>query len=190
MKTTSRKRKTTSPSPNVRTLNLYGGPGTGKSTTRSLLFGLMKLGGHKVEDVPEFAKELTWTESWGTLSNQRFVFAEQEHRLRRLKGKVDWVITDSPLPLSIIYGRGEFDDPVWHDEVWRVFDGYDNVNIFLERVKPYAAYGRSETEDEARVLDSRIRRLMGQRIDLFVPGDAKAPARIMNLLGLPAVELA
>lgn len=173
----------------MRVVNLLGGPGTGKSTTRSLLFGLMKLGGHKVEDIPEFAKELTWEKSWGLLGNQRLVFATQEHRLHRLIGNVDWAITDSPLPLSIIYGRDRFDDPEWHAEVWRTFDGYDNVNVMLERVKPYQTYGRNETEDEARIIDNRIRRLMDERIDYFVPADAQAPARIMNFLGLPAVEL-
>lgn len=39
-------------------INLYGGPGTGKSTTAAMLFAKMKLAGFNCEYVPEFAKDL------------------------------------------------------------------------------------------------------------------------------------
>ena len=44
----------------------------------------------------EFAKDLTWENRQNTLENQLYVFAEQHHRVNRLKKQVDVVITDSP----------------------------------------------------------------------------------------------
>lgn len=73
----------------MKLINLYGGPGTGKSTTRSGLFCLMKRAGLKVEEVTEYAKDLTYEESWALLKNQQHVTGEQDRRQRRLLGKVD-----------------------------------------------------------------------------------------------------
>lgn len=175
----------------MKVLNLLGGPGTGKSTTRAGLFFKMKLAGHKVEEVSEYAKDLTYEQSWLLLKNQQHVTGEQDRRQRRLIDKVDWAITDSPLPLGLIYAAGTaFDNDHYRNSVWSAFDGYDNVNVLLERVKPYAAYGRSQDEDQARIIDNRIRRLMRDRIDFYIPADEHAPDRIMDVLGLERLAAA
>ena len=44
----------------MKVINLWGGPGCGKSTTAAGLFSIMKMRGHKVELVTEYAKELTY----------------------------------------------------------------------------------------------------------------------------------
>lgn len=77
----------------------------------------------------------------------------------------------------------------WYESmIWDLYDGFQNINIFLERVKPYAAYGRTQSEDQARIIDSRIRRLMKDRIDYYVPADDAAETRIMGLLGLDRLK--
>lgn len=58
---------------------------------------------NKSEYVSEYAKDLVWSGSTQKLNDRLKVFAEQNHRLYRLKDKVDVVITDSPLLLSVIY---------------------------------------------------------------------------------------
>src|SRR5262245_20723095 len=59
------------------TVNLFGGPGCGKSTNAALVFGKLKNDGINVELVTEFAKELTWEGRSGALRFQPYVTAKQ-----------------------------------------------------------------------------------------------------------------
>ncbi len=44
----------------LKVINLWAGPGAGKSTTAAGLFNLMKIRGYNVELVTEFAKEMVY----------------------------------------------------------------------------------------------------------------------------------
>jgi ATP:corrinoid adenosyltransferase len=44
----------------MKVINLWAGPGAGKSTTASGLFYLMKTADMQVELVTEYAKDMTW----------------------------------------------------------------------------------------------------------------------------------
>jgi hypothetical protein len=166
----------------TRVINCWAGPGAGKSTTKAGIFFQLKSAGAKAIQIEEYATERSVCEDWETLANQRKVTFKQEQRQRRFLGKVDWIITDSPLPLGILYGQGKFATSEFHQEVWDLFGGYDNINIWIDRVKPYQKYARHHDEAEARDLDRRLRAICGNRIDLTVPGDIFAPARVMEYL--------
>lgn len=140
----------------MRVINLAGGPGSGKSTTAAGLFNLMKLSGFKVELVTEVAKDLTYDEAFAVRANQLLVFAEQEHRIRRLaKAGIEWVITDSPLFIGLAYADNRQFGTWFENLTYEVMSLYDNKFYFMNRVKPYGAYGRDQTEDEARMLDEK-----------------------------------
>ncbi len=144
----------------MKVINLWGGPGSGKSTTAAALFSLMKLNQVKVELVTEFAKDLTYEQNYITLSNQLLVSGQQEHRLRRLVGSVDYAITDSPLPLGILYASGIYTADWFRDCIWGAFETYENINFFIKRVKPYAEYGRSQSESEADKIAEEMQNFM------------------------------
>lgn len=129
-------------------LNLWAGPGSGKSTTAALVFGILKSRGYNVELVREYAKELVWEHGEITI-DQDCILSEQQLRQEILYGKVDLIITDSPLRMSVIYGSNPH-------RVDSMLEGYEEINVFVSRVKPYNAKGRLQTEDEARKIDDII----------------------------------
>lgn len=159
-------------------INLYAGPGAGKSTTAAGLFSLMKSHRIKVEQVTEFAKELVYARQWRALDNQLYVTAEQDRRMRRLAGEVDFLITDSPLLLGSIYARGNYDTGWMHGACWGLYKSYENFNVLIERVKPYEPYGRRQSEESARAIDTQIEASFGDLMDLRVSGDELGPHRI------------
>lgn len=149
----------------MKIINLYGGPGTGKSTTAAGLFHLMKTLGYKVELVTEYAKDVVYSEHFFKLKDQLYIFTKQNHKLWKLKGKVDYVITDSPLLLSLHYFQPNdtYNENHFKDFVKSTFDSYDNINIFLTRnvsEHPYQEYGRMQTEDEAKQIDLELIQLL------------------------------
>ena len=139
-------------------INLFGGPGCGKSTIAALLFGKLKQNNVNCELVTEYAKDKVWEESFNILKNQIYVFGKQIHRMWRLNEKVDVIITDSPLPLSIIYNQDKnvnFDMLVIDE-----FSKFNNLNFVINRTTTYQQEGRCQTELEAKNLDNNIINLL------------------------------
>lgn len=140
-------------------VNLFGGPGTGKSSMMASIFSALKWKGINCEMAPEFAKEKVWENSLGVLDDQIYIFGKQNHKIRRLVSQVDVIITDSPLILSLMYGEDESD--AFKQLVVETHMCYDHsLNIFLGRVKPYNPKGRIQTEEKARELDDKIKEIM------------------------------
>lgn len=137
-------------------INFFGAPSSGKSTTSAGLFSYMKLRQINVELVTEVAKDLVWEQRKQCLLDQMYVLGLQNHRLERLRDKVDWAIVDSPLLLSLIYQpEGYYVN--FKPLVIELFNSYDNVNIFLNRVKPYSEVGRTQTEKESDAIGMDIK---------------------------------
>lgn len=139
-------------------INLIGGPGCGKSTIAAGLFYELKKHGYLCELVTEYAKDKVWEESYKTLDDQIYVFGKQFHRMFRVKGKVDVIITDSPLPLSIIYDKGESD--YFHNFVIEQYNEFNNIMIFVERETKYESEGRMQNEQEAIEIDNHIKNML------------------------------
>lgn len=169
----------------MRVINLFGGPGAGKSTTAAGLFYLMKSEGMKVELVTEYAKDLTYEGADARFRNQLYILAKQDQRLRRLEGQVDYVVTDSPLLLSLAYAKPPWTAPWFEAAVLGTVETYKNFNVEVLRVKPYQTYGRSQTEREARSLDTTITNILTFRSNsphVRVHGNHGAPALILERL--------
>jgi len=143
----------------MKVINLFGGPGTGKSVTRARLFAELKMQHKNCGEVIEFAKDLVYEESFKALEHQEWVFANQHQRMYRLKDKVDYIITDAPLFNSIVYsGKGE-EQKDFHRYVFSVFNRYDNLNVYFERETVYQQDGRYQDEEGAKKIDDEVLRL-------------------------------
>ena len=171
----------------MKVINLFGGPGTGKSTTAAGLFYEMKKMRVEVELVTEYAKDMTWEQRHSILSDQLYMLAKQHRRVARLEGKVDWVITDSPLLLGMVYRPVEY-YASFDSFSLEVFNAYDNYNILLGRDFEYQAIGRNQTAEEAIEVDNVMEALLHTHQVPYTkisntPGFDRI-AQILELLGL------
>lgn len=171
-------------------INLFGAPGSGKSTVAAGVYHLMKAEGHICEFAQEYAKELVWADAAGrvgetppSMRDQLGIFAEQNRRLERIRNHVDFVVTDSPILMSSVYAPAQYPES-FHRLVLDMFRSYQNMNFFLERIVPYENIGRLHTEEESQLIGSTIRDLLQRHGVPFqaLPGGLEAPARIIRLL--------
>ena len=143
-------------------VNLFGAPGSGKSTGAAYIFSQLKMLGINAELVTEFAKDKVWENSIDVLDDQIYVFGKQHHRISRCADKVDVIITDSPLLLSAIYNKSELLGEEFNDLVEKIFKSYNSINYFITRDKPYNPIGRLQTEEESDIIADRIKGLLSK----------------------------
>ena len=154
-------------------LNLFGGPGSGKSTGAAYIFSKLKMNGIDCEYVQEFAKDKVWEENKFVFNNQAYIFGKQYYRIARLLGKVEVVITDSPLLLSVIYNNDEVLGEDFDKVVTNVHNSMNNISYFIKRVKEYNPNGRNQTEAESDCLSNLIKLLLDDTCNNYsvVSGD-------------------
>jgi ABC-type cobalamin/Fe3+-siderophores transport system ATPase subunit len=143
-------------------VSLIGGPGCGKSTLASLLFYKMKLKNLNCELINEYIKEWVYAEiNPNGVFNQLFISANQFRKESLLFNKVEYVITDSPILLGIVYD-------------YHYNKNYEILNVILEYIKiakennveykyfyikrstKYNEVGRFQPEQEAIEIDELI----------------------------------
>ena len=133
-------------------VNLFGVPGAGKSTGAAYIFSNLKMRGINAELVTEFAKDMVWENNTEVFKNQAYIFGTQSFRISRCQDKVDVIVTDCPLFLTAFYNKSAILGKQFNDVVFNVFNSYNNVNYFIDRVKDYNPIGRLQTEKEAQAL--------------------------------------
>lgn len=165
-------------------INLFGAPGAGKSTAAAKVFYELKRRGYNCQLVSEVAKDLTWQHNNTALTCQQYVFGLQSYRLHRLCGQVDFVVTDSPLPLTILYNTNEILAKSFEDVVFSVFKSYNNINYIINRAGIYSCVGRNQTEQQSDQLFIRLCNLLNQHAIQFreVPGTDKGVQQILQQL--------
>lgn len=149
---------------------MFAGPGAGKSTVAASLFSRMKKSGISVELATEYAKDLIWSDARQILKDQILLLAEQNHRLQRLVGKVDYIINDSPIILPYIYAKDLLKEGecLYSKDLVNelkkfciaLFYEYHNKNFFILRGKSFQQSGRVHDEEHSRKLDNDIMHLL------------------------------
>lgn len=167
----------------MKVINLFGGPGAGKSTTAAGVFALLKCRGLRVELVTEYAKALAWAKRGEELTDQFYIYAKQHHRQHVLREQVDFCVTDSPLLLPLLYNKRE--PASFRQYVLDNWNTYDNYNFFIARVKPYVQLGRWQDETGADQLAEdtlNLLKYLNTPILGYYSGDEQAAPRIVSLL--------
>lgn len=146
-------------------VNLFGGPGVGKSTFAAGLYYFFKVHGHSCELVREYVKEFLYEDKKVGDFDQLFFLGEGIRRESILYGKVDVIVTDSPVQLCSFYAR-KYCKPYVASSVDSVISafyrqaselGHKHLNVFLTRTHEYVQSGRFETHEQALEIDDEIR---------------------------------
>lgn len=171
----------------TKVINLYGGPGCGKSTGAAHIFSELKLCGISCELVTEFAKDCVWDNSVDLLNDQLLVTAQQWHRVDRLLGKVDYVITDSPILIGLAYiaPRSYYSAPLT-TLILNLHQSAKTIDVLVKRVKKYSSTGRIQTETEAKEKDSIIKEIFDKYTNLssqfYIVGDEDGYNAVIDLI--------
>lgn len=149
-------------------INLFGGPGSGKSTVASGLFYSFKSKGLTCDNPYEFPKQVAWEDNNSQITDQLYILANQHRGIVRSYGKVNYIILDSPLLLSLVYKTGytgeypaKFYNDTFDKMVLELFNSYENINIFLDRPdRQFQQDGRFQSQTESLEYDEKIKKVL------------------------------
>lgn len=170
-------------------INIMGSPCSGKSTVAANLFAELKKLGTDAELITEYAKDCVWENSIDTLEDQIYVFGNQFHRQKRIEGKVQYAINDSPFLLSSIYNKM---DSIYLDKL--IIEQYKKFNqktYVLRRKTPYVNNGRVHTESQSKIIDNMIiATLEKNNIPYEIVDNIKAVDYILKQIKIENVKIA
>lgn len=141
-------------------VNLFGGSGYGKSTCAAYLFSQLKKDNYNVEFVFEFPKDLIYMTDITPPFNQAFIFGNQLWKIEQYLKNTDIVITDSPIPLSIVYNNTDYLGESFSETVINAFRSFHNINFLIEKSFDYNTDGRYQTEQEALISHKEILKML------------------------------
>ena len=146
-------------------VNLFGGPGVGKSSIAAGITYKLKKNHISCDQPYEFPKLLAWDENHSAIRDQLYVLANQHRGIVKSYGKVDYIILDSPILLSLTYRNyyksNEYPATLYgktfDNLVLETFNQYENINILLERGEGnHNEKERYQSLDESKELDKAI----------------------------------
>lgn len=146
-------------------INLFGGPGIGKSSIANGLTYKLKKKHISCDNPYEFPKLLAWDDNHSAIRDQLYVLANQHRGIVKSYGKVDFIILDSPILLSLTYRNyyksNEYPATLYGESfdklVLDTFNQYDNINIVLNRsIGLHNEKERYQTLEQSILLDVEI----------------------------------
>lgn len=145
-----------------RRINLFGGPGAGKSTAAHFLVWTLKDLGLQVELSREWIKR----RAFGTGDPVERCFLQPIAVGEQLQEELEAlrtgciVVTDSPILMQGVYGD-HVDRKIAMSLAEELEERWPSLNIFLDRGdKPYRTEGRWQDEEQAKHKDAEIQALL------------------------------
>lgn len=150
-------------------INLFAGPGAGKSALAYWLVGELKSQGASVELASEYVKEWAYQSIPPTRKfDQLYLFSKQIRKelIPIRDGDIKHIISDSPILLAGVYAK-RLGEP-YYNQLFEISDMIDaefpSVNIFLDRVDGgFKQEGRYHDLEQSKKIDNEIRQLLDER---------------------------
>lgn len=150
----------------IRRVNLYGGPGMGKSLTAAELYACYGKLGHSVEHVKEVIKLAAYRGEFPKSYQPLKIFSLQIDAEDGFLEHVQFIVTDSPIHLNVAYNK------FYGFEGWEEMLSLANkweakmpaYHILMKRKWPYQTAGRYQDEKAAVFLDSFISDFVEQHL--------------------------
>ena len=151
-------------------INLWGGSGVGKSTAAAAIFAELKMRGYHSELVREYVKAWAWAGITPSGFDQPYLFGQQSRIESMLYGKLDVLVTDSPLLISAFYERWHLKRDIILPAITNFLDyakdhNVHYLNFWLEHYKVFDTRGRYETEEVAKDVHAAMK---GWLVDLGI----------------------
>lgn len=162
---------------NTIVINAFAGPGAGKTTSCLEVAEKLKKQGFVTEYVQEYAKELVYDNNFimldGHYEHQFAILNEQMKRINRLYGKVDFIVTNSPILLNNTYLNEDKNTEVYSaysDSVNKLYGLYNNFNYFVERdTSVFEKEGRIHNLEQSIAIDNELKNMLhNNQIDFDV----------------------
>lgn len=150
-------------------INLFGGPGIGKSSIAAGLTYELKKRHISCDNPYEFPKKLAWDENNIAIKDQLYVLGNQHRGIVQSYEKVDYIIIDSPILLSLIYkdyySENEYPSILYKglftNLVLSIHKFYNSVNIVLKRSDgSFNNKERYQSLEQSLDIDNRIKMML------------------------------
>ena len=134
---------------------IMGSSGAGKSTVAHGIMYQFKRIPLSVEMASEFTKDEVYENHLQEIVNdQLYIMGEQNRRVARCIGKVDYIITDSPLPICSVHT----DSKLLQEVAFSTFEQTENFIIFIKKPKDvkFETEGRLEDESTSKKISDTL----------------------------------
>lgn len=151
-------------------IDLFGGPGIGKSVMAAYLYAVMSWRGLSVELIREYIKTWAWREHAIGEWDEPYILGKQLRYESMVYGKVKWAVADRPLAMSNVYSilTGDASIKLMVDTLLKrqASRNVKHVNFMLKRVHKYQKQGRFHSEEEALMIDDLCRKVIPDLIEV------------------------
>lgn len=169
-------------------VNLFGGPGCGKSTVAAKIFAELKTRGVEAACPEEHAKMAIWSGRPWLLDEQLILAGKTWETLVNLRHRVDIIVADSPILLCSAYA-GQREPEPFHALMRDLHSRVPRVNLLVTRNldEEYDTSNRREDRDAAIAVDEKVRLMLA---DMGEVPDSISREDNMKLITSRIIELA
>lgn len=149
-------------------INLYGSPGSGKTTLAYKLSAALKERGFTAVAPPEYATDIVYDRMGVIDVCQNDILMEQFKRVFRYYPVADFIISDSPLLMQLAYAGGDKDLEKRIKALAGVFPEQEHYLVRRDPSKKHTMQGRIHDSQEAAQLDEAIAYMVRPHVNTFL----------------------